>query len=88
MKSKISSGNWKVIDEMMLAYCPRKIKLPDLLHLSYVQRKPEDLGTENINAGCCILRTQVGMECMEGKLPMRAKQYTAEMGDTALLPVL
>ena len=72
-KSKISSGNSKVIDEMMSAYRPCKTKTSDLLHLSYVQHKPEDLGTKNKSVGCCILRTQVGMECMEGKIPMREK---------------
>ena len=72
-KAKINSGNWKVIDELMSAYCPRTTKTSDLPHLSYVQRKPEDLGTELKNVGCCILRTQLGMECMEGKIPMRLK---------------
>ena len=61
---------------------PRKTKTSDLPHLSYVQHKPEDLGTELKNAGCCILRTQLGMECMEGKIPTRLKQYTPEMGGT------
>ena len=86
-KEKISSGNWIVIDEMMSAYRPRKTKSSDLPHLSYVQRKPEDLGTELKNAGCCILRTQLGMECMEGMWPMRAKRLTPEMGATAACTV-
>ena len=46
-------------------------------------RKPKNLGTENKNAGCLVTGTQCGMETAEGKIPMRAKRLTSEMGGTA-----
>ena len=67
----------------MMAWRPRKTKTGGLPHLSYIMRKSKKLGTENKNAGCLVTGTQCGMETAEGKIPMRGKRLTSEMGGTA-----
>jgi len=40
----IMASNWKVEDESMSAWCPRKTKTGGLPNISYIIRKPEPLG--------------------------------------------
>jgi hypothetical protein len=41
----IQASRWKVEDESMSAWCPRKSKTGGLPNISYIIRKPEPLGT-------------------------------------------
>jgi len=43
-RNKITASLWKVEDESMSAWCPRKTKTGGLPNISYVIRKPEPLG--------------------------------------------
>ena len=52
----------KVLDESMSAFKPRTTKLSLLPNISYVQRKPEPLGTEFKNDACAVLGTMVYLE--------------------------
>jgi hypothetical protein len=43
-RNLIKASNWKVEDESMSAWCPRKTKMGGPPNISYIIRKPEPLG--------------------------------------------
>ena len=51
----IRASNWKVEDESMSAWCPRKTKTGGLPNISYVMRKPEPLGNFFVCLCVCVL---------------------------------
>ena len=55
----------------------------DLLHYSYIFRKPEPLGTEMKNVACSRLGTMLHLEIQKGKEAMKKSEFQSELGDTA-----
>ena len=74
----------KVMDETMSAYRPQTTKTGTLAHLSKVDRKPEDLGTEfkviaDLATGMCLY-----LEIQRGKKGMSDAQFTDKLKATSL----
>jgi Transposase IS4 len=83
----IAASVHKVMDESMSAFKPRTTKMGNLPHLSFIQRKPEPLGSEfkvtgdskrKMGTGCMI-----HLELQEGKEAMRGKEHVSSLGGTA-----
>ena len=68
----IQPGDAFLGDESMSAWSPTASATGGLPHLSYVERKPEPLGTEFKNICSELLGVLLFMEIQEGKDPMRA----------------
>ena len=80
----VGSSRVKVLDESMSAFKPQTSKTGNLPHLSFILRKPEPLGTElKTVASKASNGPIIHAEIQEGKMPMRAKTYSAEFGPTA-----
>jgi hypothetical protein len=73
----------KLMDKSMSAWRPQASKTGGLPHLTFILRKPEDLGTEFKNAACGILNIMVHLEIQEGKVPIKTKEHFQELGSTA-----
>ena len=82
-KQEITFSIWDILDESMSAYVPKKTKLGGLPNISFIQRKPEPLGTEFKGGGCAVIRSCKRLEIQEGKIWMKSKQYYSELGATA-----
>ena len=70
------------MDESMSAYRPQTTKTGNLPHLSMVERKPEDLGTElkvtaDTATGMCLY-----LEIQKGKVAMQDVEFTNEFKAT------
>ena len=63
----ILSSNTKTVDETMSAFRPRTTKHGNLPHLSFIQRKPEDLGTEMKTIACTVTKIMLGIELCRAK---------------------
>jgi hypothetical protein len=74
-QSRVASSRVKVFDESMSAYRPQTQKFGNLPHISYIQRKPEDLGTEFKNVACSETGIMLHLEIQRGKLPMHALEF-------------
>jgi hypothetical protein len=57
----------KVFDEFMSAWWPQTTATGGLPHLSFVERKPEPLGTEFKNSVCGVIGMFLAMELQRGK---------------------
>ena len=80
----ISPGWALTADETMFAW-RGQVGLYDVTkcpHRSWVPRKPEPLGVELKTAGDALCGVMLRMEICEGKVPMAAKEYSAEWGAT------
>ena len=82
-KDKIDTGLIKLLDESMSSLRPRQTPTGGLPYLSFILRKPKPLGTEF--KVLCDASTGVFLviEIQEGKLPMREKPLSAELGGCA-----
>ena len=78
-----------IVDETMSAWKPRTTKcgngaedldMPALPHLSFIQRKPEPLGTEFKVAACSQHRVFLHLEIQRGKDDMKDAKYTSSLG--------
>jgi hypothetical protein len=80
--NKIAASIKKVLDESMSSWQPRTTKTGGLPVLTYVQRKPEPLGTEFK----CVADAETGimlfLEVQRGKEGMRQEKYYKEHGTT------
>ena len=61
-KSTVAASVWKTFDESMSAYRPRTTKCGGLPNISFVERKPEPLGTEFNNVACAITGKMLTLE--------------------------
>ena len=63
----VASSKWKVFDESMSAFRPQTSPTGNLPHISYVERKPEPLGTEFKT--CCCFKTGImlSLEIVRGR---------------------
>ena len=73
----------KILDESMSAWRPRTTKTGGLPHISWIQRKPEPLGTEFKTVACSKTGMMLHLEIQEGKDAMGKKEYSSEFGGTA-----
>jgi hypothetical protein len=71
----VAASFTKVFDELMSAFRPQSQKNGNLPHLSFILRKPEDLGTEFKNAACAETGINLFIEIQRGKLPMRELEF-------------
>jgi len=77
------TSSTRVLDEAMSAYRPRTTKTGGLEHLSFVKRKPEDLGTEFKCASCPMTRLMTNLEIQRGKFGMLELPLHTQLGATA-----
>jgi Transposase IS4 len=82
-RTVVCSSFLKVFDESMSAYRPQTTKTGNLPHLSQVERKPEDLGTEvkvtaDTATGMCLY-----LEIQTGKQRMSEMEFTNELKATS-----
>jgi Transposase IS4 len=75
-QQNVIASSTKVIDESMSAFRPQTTKTGNLPNLSYVERKPEDLGTEMKVVACSTMGLCLYLEIQEGKMAMREKEFT------------
>lgn len=76
------AGVYKVLDESMSAFRPQKAKTGNLPHLTYCERKPEDLGTEFKVVACPEIGCCLYLEIQEGRDAMRRAEHTNELSVT------
>lgn len=65
-KSTVAASIWKVFDESMSAYRPRTTKTGGLPNISWIERKPEPLGTELKNVACALTGIMLALEIQRG----------------------
>ena len=91
-KQTICASRNITVDESMSPFRPRTTKtgkgneslgMPDLPHLSFIQRKPKPLGTEFKTAACAERRFHLHIEIQRGKDGMRDLKYASELGAQA-----
>ena len=63
----ITSSCTKVLDETMSAWRPRTSKNGGLPNISYIERKPEPLGTEFKTSCCPVTGVMTRMEIQRGE---------------------
>ncbi len=74
----------KTMDKSMSAFHPQTQSTGNLPHLSYIMRKPEDLGTGELKVVACPMTgIMLHLEIQKGREAMRQAAYAAEMGVTA-----
>ena len=71
------------VDESMSAFRPQTTKTGGLPNISYIMRKPEDLGTEFKTSVCPVTGVMTYMEIQQGKELMKGTTYFSELGATA-----
>lgn len=64
---RVASSIWKVFDESMSAFRPQTTPTGNLPHISYVERKPEPLGTEFKTVCCSKTGIMLSLEIVRGK---------------------
>jgi len=62
----------KVLDEMMSAFVPRTSRFGGFPNISYIQRKPEPLGTELKVTCCATTGIAINLEVQRGKAGMQS----------------
>lgn len=82
-QQNIKRSTYYCVDETMSAYSPQTTKTGTLPHLSYIQRKPEPLGTEL--RSCCEGHSgiMVNVELQEGKDAMQKREFVKAYGANA-----
>lgn len=82
-KKNVAASKTKVLDETMSAYKPRKGKTGGLPNISYIQRKPEPLGTEFKSLACSVTGIMLYLEIQRGKDEMlKWSRMHRELGAT------
>ena len=71
------------MDESMSAFRPQTTKTGGLPNISYIMRKPENLGTEFKCVVCPVTGVMMFLEIQMGKDLMRHTKYQQELGATA-----
>jgi len=82
-KRHVRASLVKTMDESMSAFRPQTRSTGNLPHLSYIMRKPEDLGTEFKVVACPVTGILLYLEIQKGCDAMRQADYSAELGGTA-----
>ena len=71
------------VDESMSAFRPQTTKTGDMPNISYVTRKPENLGTEFKTCACPVTGILSFLEIQRGKGQMNNHKHFREIGATA-----
>jgi hypothetical protein len=77
-KRTVLSSNDLTVDESMSALRPRTTKTGNLPHLSFVKRKPEDLGTEAKTGACTEVYMMLWMEICRAKEDPNGRDFFVE----------
>ena len=77
-RNKVRTSNVRVADESMSALRPRTNKAGNIPHLSFVKRKPEDLGTELKTAACPELKIMEYLEIQRSKDDLHGREFFNE----------
>lgn len=77
-REKVQSSNVRVAHESISALRPRIMKTGNLPHLSFVSRKPEDLGTEMKTATCPVLHIMEYIELVRGRKDAHGREFIDE----------
>ena len=82
-EKNVSSGFVITLDESMSAFKPQTTKTGNLPHLSFIQRKPEPLGTEYKNsAETSTLDVFLYTELQRGKQEMKNAEFAQQLKAT------
>ena len=81
------ASNHLCMDEMMVAFRPRKSKTGGLPNLTSLPRKPEPLGTEYKCINCTKTNCTLHLEIQRGKVGMAGTRYHRQLGATAACTV-
>ena len=76
------------VDESMSAFRPQTTPLGNLPFLSFIQRKPEDLGTEFKIVADAIIGIMLFIEIQKGKEAMSDAEFVDKMKQTRRLCLL
>ena len=79
----VASSNHIALDELMMAWRPRKTKTGGLPNITFIFRKPEPLGTEFKCSTCAACNVMLFMELQRGKDEMKKQKYNNDLGATA-----
>ena len=77
-KKIVRSSNIKVMDESMSAFRPQSSPTGNLPHLSHIQRKPENLGTELKTVACPHLRIMLAIEICRSKNDPNGREFVRQ----------
>ena len=78
---------WKIFDESMSAWRPQTTSKGGLPHLSFVDRKPEPLGTKFKNVACAITGIMLALEIQRGKTDDTVLKHDDVKSSTAAVSV-
>ena len=81
-RRKIPSEKEKTADESMSAIRFHTTPKGDLLHYSYIFRKPEPLGTDVKNVACSRLGTMLHLYIQKGKEATKTSKFQRILGGT------
>lgn len=79
----VVSSNQLSLDELMMAWRPRKTKTGGLPNITFILRKPEPLGTEYKCSTCSSCNVMLYIEIQRGKEEMKKQKYNRDLGATA-----
>ena len=82
-KKLMNCSNIFGLDETISAYRPQKTKTGGLPNITFILRKPEDLGSEFKNGCCSETGVMMFVELQRGKVGMKEARYNKELGATA-----
>jgi len=82
-KRQVSASFMKTMDESMSAFRPQTRATGNLPHLSFILRKPENLGTEFKVVACPITGIILYLEIQKGREKMQQANYSNQCGVTA-----
>jgi hypothetical protein len=82
-QSTVKSSFLKIMDESMSAFRPQTTKTGNLPHLSKIDRKPEDLGTELKATADCATGLCIFLEIQKGKVAMADEEFVSVMKATS-----
>ena len=72
-----------VIDESMSAFRPQTTKTGGMHNISFIMRKPENLGTEFKSSVCAATGIMTYLELQSGRELMKESRYFSHLGATA-----
>ena len=83
LQTRVITSWTKIMDEAMSAFKPRTTKTGGLPNISFIQRKPEPLGTEFKNVCCPVTGVCSVLEIQRGKVANPYMKHNKELGATA-----
>jgi hypothetical protein len=84
-RDRFTAGLILVLDEIMSAWRPQTTSTGGLPNVSFIPRKPENLGTEFKTVCCGITGVMLFVEVQKGKCAMKEADFASEFGVNAAI---